>query len=270
MARLEWYEACIRIVSLHKIGLNAWATLTFSSGDSYSSTSFDVSSTQPSPTNPLGNHGWTSSAGPSWVEHLTINYNASILQTYNFAIGGAWLDYGVHDVKDVPEIPSLSMQFHETFVPYYGSDHPWQSNDTIFAFFFGINDLVNSWFYSPEANIPLHERMIVAYANVLKDLHKAGARNFLLFNIPPMERTPMVQRAMAIDPVGWMKADVNNLNHGIGMMVQDLKKTLKEVNFFVVDAHSIFNKVLDDPNRYVPTSNLKNMTGVCRLYSEYE
>jgi hypothetical protein len=55
---------------------NIW--LTWSSGDSHTTTSFNDTGTQPSSTNPLGNPtypGGTASNGPNWVGFLTVKYN---------------------------------------------------------------------------------------------------------------------------------------------------------------------------------------------------
>ena len=66
-----------------------------SSGDSYTTTGFNASGPQPSPSNPLGNPdylGHTSSNGPNWIDYLTTKYNHTLLLTYNLAFGGATVD----------------------------------------------------------------------------------------------------------------------------------------------------------------------------------
>lgn len=61
-------------------------------GNPYSTTGFDINSTKPSSSNPLGNPafpGYTSENGNNWIDDLITVYNTSLLLSYNFADGGA-------------------------------------------------------------------------------------------------------------------------------------------------------------------------------------
>ena len=55
--------------------------VSYQSGDSYSQTGFDITSTKPSFSKPLGNPtypSWTTSGGPNWIGYLIENYNMTL------------------------------------------------------------------------------------------------------------------------------------------------------------------------------------------------
>ena len=139
-----------------------------SSGDSYTATGFDLTKQQPSLSDPLGNPTYNpSSPYLKWIQYLTVNYNDSKVETYNFAVHGATVDKSLIDRGS-----SLSTQVGEKFLPNYGrqGSHArgdgikrrsrrrkskgrskevgpladWEPETTLFSIWFGINDVVFS------------------------------------------------------------------------------------------------------------------------------
>ena len=105
------------------------------SGDSYTATDFDPNKEQPSLSNPFGNPSLpkSSSISQKWIQYLTMTYNSSAIQTYNMASYGATVDGFVRF-------------YHEQYMPHYGivnhtSATGWNSSNTLFATFYGINDV---------------------------------------------------------------------------------------------------------------------------------
>ena len=90
---------------------------------------------------------WLRYSGPNWVEFLTTTYNATYVQTYNLAYGGATVDSAL--VKPyLPTVLSLKQQIQDEYLPTYGSKPafaPWSSKDSLFSIFIGINDVGNSY-----------------------------------------------------------------------------------------------------------------------------
>ena len=81
------------------------------------------------------------------MDFLTTTYNRSYVQTYNLGFGGATVDQALISSPYGPSVQSFRQQITETFLPKY-SDHkavPWASDDTLFTFFFGINDVILSY-----------------------------------------------------------------------------------------------------------------------------
>jgi hypothetical protein len=125
-------------------------TLTYHcSGDSYTQTWFNHTDIPPTPGNPLGNPpypGWTATGGPNWVGYVTTEYNNSLVLTWNYAYGGAVTD------KDLvtpwqPGVLTLVDQVDQ-FLSYAAKKPavvPWKSQNSLFSFFIGINDIGNSF-----------------------------------------------------------------------------------------------------------------------------
>ncbi|KAK6845832.1 fungal cellulose binding domain-containing protein [Apiospora arundinis] len=246
-------------------------------GDSYTTTGFNHTLAQPSPANPLGNPtypGWTSSNGPNWVDYLTVKYNASLLQTYNLAVGGATVDSAL--VKPyLPTVLSVKQQVLDVFMPTYASPSSglpqWTGSDTLFAFWIGINDVGNSYWQDDTAE--LNRKIFAVYADVVRTLYAdAGARNFLFLNVLPVERSPLTlgQGAQAVEREG---AGIAAFNALTAELASNLTKTdeeegegEEEVNVWAYDVHALFTEVLDRPAAYEATANYANTTAFCAAY----
>ena len=139
-----------------------------SSGDSYTASNFDLTKDQPRPENPFGNPTYDPrSPYLKWMQYLTMVYNDSKVETYNFAVNGATVDQALIDKGS-----SFSTQVGEKFLPNYSlqkhhiaSDRKqrrwsmtrrsrssdkkgpladWRPKKTLFSVWFGINDNVFS------------------------------------------------------------------------------------------------------------------------------
>lgn len=161
-------------------------------GDSYSQTGFDVTSTAPSASNPIGNPplpGWTASGGYNWVGFLAAQYNASTLLTYNFAYGGATTNASLV----APYEPTV-LSFIDQVTQFSGSiadqpeQAPWTAENALFGVWMGVNDVGNSWW--TEGYAELVEEIMDSYFGQLQVLYDAGARNFALLSVP--RRSPFV------------------------------------------------------------------------------
>ncbi|CAK7231591.1 hypothetical protein SBRCBS47491_007985 [Sporothrix bragantina] len=264
-----------------------WAGIkyAFIFGDSYTQTGFNYSITPaPSQDNPLGNPpypGWTSSNGPNWVDYLTVKYNASRLQTYNLAYGGATVDTDI--VKPyAPTVLSVKDQVHSEFLPGYTSHgnsdldtsptHPsapdapaWTGNNSVFAVWIGINDIGNSFWLDNVTDI--NTKIFEVYGDLVGLLYNAGARNFAFLTVPPIERCPMMLADSDLARTA-QKADIATFN---GLVRNQLAAGLKaehgdKVNVWVVDTQIPFNAVLDNVAAYPQTAGLKNTTAFCDAY----
>ncbi|RYP04654.1 hypothetical protein DL764_004316 [Monosporascus ibericus] len=244
-------------------------------GDSYTQTGFNYQSTNPSPSNPLGNPpypGWTSSNGPNWVGFLTTKHNASLLQTYNFAYGGATVDSDLVAPYD-PSVVSMKEQVRSQFLPGYTGDSPsapgapsWTGKDSVFAFWIGINDVGNSWWLAPAERGPLYARIFELYAALAAQLREQGARNFVFVNVPPVDRSPLMI-GQGPENAAAERAVIAEWN----ARVADLAAALKaagpdEVDAWVYDANASYEAALDDPTVFEATAELRNVTGYCEAY----
>ncbi|ORY61428.1 uncharacterized protein BCR38DRAFT_373253 [Pseudomassariella vexata] len=241
-------------------------------GDSYTQTGFNYTLDAPSQTNPLGNPtypGWTSSNGPNWVDFLTVEYNASLLQTYNLAYGGATVDSALV-APYIDTVLSLKDQVLTEFVPAYTGNSPlapnapnWTAADSIFGFWIGINDVGNSYWLDTAT---LNAQIFDVYSGLVDAIYAAGGRNFFFVNVPPTDRSPLMlgQTEWAITTI---KADIEAFNGLLSEMTRNLTdKHEGEVNVWVYDANTAFGEVLDDPAVYEQTAGYKNTTAYCEDY----
>ncbi|KAH7418863.1 hypothetical protein BKA64DRAFT_763689 [Cadophora sp. MPI-SDFR-AT-0126] len=186
-------------------------------GDSYTTTGFNVSLTQPTPTNPLGNpayYGHTAANGPNWVDYLTVKYNASTVLPYNLAYGGATINSALV-APYLPTVSSVAQQIENKWFPAYAAQDPvatWSPSDTLFAIFDGINDVGNSWACSTD-KFNINNAVFAVYRGLVEELYQAGARNFAFLNVPPVDRSPLAlansgsdQATEHTDIVAWNNA----------------------------------------------------------------
>jgi hypothetical protein len=160
--------------------------LTVSSGDSYSQTGFNISSTKPSASNPLGNPslpGWTASGGLNWVGFLASQFNKSTLLTYNFAYGGATTaaDLVTPFQPTVLSLVDQVAQFSGS-IASHPSYAPWTAANTLVGVWIGVNDVGNSYWRTDET--VLLGKIMDRYFAQLQIVYNAGARNFVLLSVP--------------------------------------------------------------------------------------
>ncbi|KAI0904397.1 hypothetical protein F4823DRAFT_615111 [Ustulina deusta] len=238
-------------------------------GDSYTQTGFDYTQAQPSASNPFGNPtypGYTSSNGPNWVGYLTVKYNASSLLTYNLAYGGATVDASLVTPYD-SSVKSLKDQVESEFIPGYTGNSAkatWTGDDSIFAVWIGINDIGNSYWNGADATDALNAQIFDVISSLVDQIYAAGGRNYVLINVPPLDRTPLIipQGDWAVSVSG---ADVASWNQKVANFAEDLKAKA-DTNVWVYDANKSFGEVIDDPQSHAETAGLTNTTDYCAAY----
>ncbi|KAI0839695.1 carbohydrate esterase family 16 protein [Hypoxylon sp. FL0890] len=244
-------------------------------GDSYTQTGFNYTETQPSVLNPFGNPaypGWTSSNGPNWVGFLTVKYNASMLQTYNFGYGGATVDSALIRPY-LPTVLSVKQQVQDEFIPGYTGDSPiapsapkWTGADSVFAIWIGINDVGNSYDSGAGSSGLLYTKVFEVYSGLVDQLYSSGARNFVFINVPPVDRSPLTV-GQGEDSVEAEKSAIADWNNRVSDTAAALKSNhTDDVNVWVYDSNKIFGEVLDNPSAYEQTAGLKNTTSFCTAY----
>ncbi|KAK4464482.1 carbohydrate esterase [Cladorrhinum samala] len=241
-------------------------------GDSYSQTGFDVSSTKPSAGNPLGNPplpGWTASGGLNWVGFLASQFNTSNLLTYNFAYGGATTNASLV-TPYAPSVLSLIdqvAQFSGSIAskPAYA---PWTAENALFGVWIGVNDVGNSWW--KEEYDALVESIMDSYFGRLQVLYDAGARNFVLLSVPPIQRTP-AQIAQGEWATQTEAVSIDKYNAAIATRLAAFTAKNAGVVAKIVDTAAPFNTALDNPTAYgSPDATCYNGDGKsCLWFNDY-
>ncbi|KAL8933777.1 MAG: hypothetical protein Q9211_005587 [Gyalolechia sp. 1 TL-2023] len=235
------------------------------SGDSYTDSGFNPTGSQPNDTYPLGNpfsdsstppyH--TSTNGPNWIRYLTSKYNASQVDTYNLAVAGSYVNstaVGANPASD------LVHQISDRFVPNYveKTTTVWTPSNSLFSLFFGINDVNHPW---DKKDPKIHDAIFSTYLEQLDELHRHGARNFLLHTVPPIDRQPPVYERDQIPQAH----DVNDFNYRMTELFASFIKD-KDVSVLLFNTNKLFSLVIDDPSVFPQTAIYKDTQGVCEAY----
>ena len=127
----------------------------------------------------MGNPNYTAASvaanGARWPVHLTITYNASILQTYCLAQVGA-----VIDNNTTPHGSDLIHQISNGFLPNYGNSNSgkWSPGSSLFITFFGVND-VN--LVLPYTNSSAYlDRIFTSYGNSIEQVSRSLPIGFVI------------------------------------------------------------------------------------------
>ncbi|KAH7141058.1 hypothetical protein EDB81DRAFT_692667 [Dactylonectria macrodidyma] len=232
-------------------------------GDSYTKTGFDAEGDQPSSSNPLGNPaypGRTSSNGPNWVDYLTVRYNDSSIFSYDFAVGGSTVDNSI--IKNGYDFVD---QLYEDFIPNYGDGETWSSETSLFAVWFGINDVVNS--YQADNFTDIQSAVYGRYSFLVGKLYALGARNFLFINVPPLERSPRITgSSAAATRVPLANSATLSFNKYVARVADRVRSRHGDTTVFEIDAHALFNQVIDDWESLEQTKVYKDTTAYCEAY----
>ena len=149
----------------------------FAFGDSYTGANFNANGPQPNACNPMGNpdpYGLYVFNGTNWFSTLMeiAPYNTL---GYDLGIGGAVVD----PVLLNSTASSLVTQA-QTFASTYANATFWSASDSLFMFWFGINDIIQSYQnYNAVDGSDLN-----TYFNTVENIYNAGARRFFFMGAP--------------------------------------------------------------------------------------
>ncbi|KAL2863830.1 SGNH/GDSL hydrolase family protein [Aspergillus lucknowensis] len=244
-------------------------TYFFTLGNSYTQTGFSTTGEQPSPSNPMGNPPLgtgTTTGGANWVGYLTTEQNASLVLSYNLAIGGATIDDAL-----VASYAGDLVQQVDTFEQTYSSkpeSAPWTSGNAVFGFWIGINDIGNAY-YNTDANTFVPQLMD-RLGSLVQQIIDAGGRKFLFLNVPPTSRSPMfIAQGEAV--MEQHAAYVEVYNQQLESLATSLNSNATGVTAIVYDSWTFMTAVLDDPTEYgFPDATCINPDGIsCVWWNDY-
>ncbi|TFK36386.1 GDSL lipase/esterase [Crucibulum laeve] len=228
-------------------------------GDSYSAMGFNTSTTagfiQATP--PV-----TSSNGPNWVQFLGGTYNITETQILNLAVAGATTDAAiVPPKKEVMSLVDQVSQFSQFMAPR-PSGAQWESSNTLFAVWIGINDIDFSFSWTNVSHPQLYTNITNRLLTQLDVLYNSGARSFMFLTVPPIDRAPLwtQQGPKMVTQIRPLIADYNRQLIGAVTHFEKSHVDLDTVTIF--DTHPIFNTLLDNAQ----TIGFVNSTGFCLPY----
>lgn len=91
-------------------------------------------------------------------------------------------------------------------------------------------------------------------------LHTAGARNFLLLNVPPIHRGPNQPNDSSLPK------SIPSWNARLAALATIFGSMNPETSVFLYDTYGLFNKILDGPEDFEQTRHLGNLRDQCDKY----
>ena len=179
------------------------------------------------------------SNGPIWVEYLAKDLGvaaptASLAGGTDYAFGGAQTGTGYANFAGF-QVPNIGTQIDM----YLAHNTP--SPTELFTIWGGANDVL----YGTQPNPAMSVANIGQEITTLAD---AGAKQFLIPNLPPLDKIPAASSLTPAQQYG-LSLFTQAFNQGLQNEVSYLEKSLG-VQIHMLDINSLVNSVLANPSQY--------------------
>lgn len=206
----------------------------------------------PIPSAPYAIGGNHFTDGSTWIEQLSAKlgdplssqpaFRADIRFT-NFAFGGA-------RARSVGDKPNLTMQV----AAFLASNVDAALDDDLFVVWFGANDVHDalqalSTAPTPEAALGIIAAALEATASNIQALYAAGARSFLVPNVPNLAVTPAV-RSVGTEAVAAATILSAAYNTELDDVLDQLSAALPQIEILQLDISALLGSVVLQPDAY--------------------
>ncbi|CAO3625665.1 unnamed protein product [Mucor hiemalis] len=197
----------------------------------------------------------TSAGGPNWVVYLS---ETNDWVSWDFAYNSAPVNNTL--VHQSPSVIDISTQVHELFpkvfvsptdeisaivASKYMNNQTRSQKSTLTTIWVGINDIDIT--YDWENVDDIDSSIMYQYQALINKLINQGLNQFMLINVPPIDRAPMWRNTQSEDII---KVRVQGYNRKLKNMIERLKYAYSSATFIEYDAWSYFNKVMDNYKDY--------------------
>jgi phospholipase/lecithinase/hemolysin len=234
----------------------------------------------------------TAEGGPNWVEYLTgcglqpglTSPLTCKRKLWDFAFAGADVSeqlyvlfpYSLENCRLLANIACSTPVHHNYTTPLVNQTAQFLTYgdavlkdkagvkplNTLIAIWIGINDINDSAKYALSSFNDFYTSIIeTLFTASVEPLQKAGYRNFLFLNLPPLDRTPSnllrdpAVRLPNVTMLGWW-------NDALQKRAEEFATEASGVKAMVWDANKFLNGVLDHPEEY----GIRNTTNFCPGY----
>ena len=143
----------------------------------------------------------------------------------------------------------------------------WDPAKTVFASWFGVNDVHQTYNSKQDPDEKLYQAIMSDYDKQLRRLHKLGARNFVILNVPPMDRSPATEHN-GVDAQHREKRAVQIFNNDLQAMVYSFAKVHnKDTTVQLYDTNKLFTEVLKKPQSHPQTAGYLVTNNYCKAYN---
>jgi phospholipase/lecithinase/hemolysin len=208
------------------------------------------------------------SSGPTWIEYLNgrllsigastnpvplgENYGRNLVETdygpgTNFAFGGSTTGSG-HKNFVISNLQQQIADFLYLTQDSQSALYNYDMGGALFSVWSGGNDAID-W-VEGERSAPIEDASTTAALNIqtaIVTLYEAGARNFLMLNLPDLGQKPNYRGTQnGIDATAF----VHSYNDKLADVVLTLESTYADISITFFDAYATFNLLLEDPGAY--------------------
>jgi 3-phytase len=182
------------------------------------------------------------SNGPLWVDVLASALGVpdplpSRLGGTDYAYGGAETSLTGLSTRNTPNIGPQVMTYLNT--------HPTPTSSQLFIVWGGANDFL----HYPQLPLPDPSLPVSNLSTEITELAQAGAKNFLVPNLPLLGETPYVKQQLAPNFPG-IEATMNSLTTQFNSQLAVTESTLESslgIKIYRLDVASLFQQVLANP-----------------------
>ncbi|KAL4986321.1 hypothetical protein BDW68DRAFT_188916 [Aspergillus falconensis] len=239
------------------------------------------------------NQSGTSAGGPNWVEFLTgcglkeglTSPRSCRKQLWDFAFAGAGVSaeyiplHHPYTVSLVNQITQFTTYGHAVLTSSFSFSSQHQAHQatqplipildpssTLTAIWIGINDINDSATNGSVSSFPEFYNALLSTAfSALEPLVSLGYKDYILLNLPPLDRTPANQaRTLRNETATPNAAQLEWFNSALTTQARRFGRRNPDTNILVFDAHGVLSHVLDFPERY----GIVNTTDFCPGYDQ--
>ncbi|KAI1867891.1 uncharacterized protein JN550_006698 [Neoarthrinium moseri] len=213
----------------------------------------------------------TAEGGPNWLEFLTgcglengTLPSTCDVQLWDFACAGAAVsdEYLPRHADYVNPLVNQTQQYLTYAEPVIGVDM--DKSKALVAIWIGINDVVdtvNSLSDSIGYKDFWSEIISAIFSQSVQPMYDAGYRDFLLLNLPPLDRTSANQKLVLSRP---STRAIRYWNEKLAGQADVFAQDNSGANMMVYDANMFLNGVMDDPEPY----GITNTRDYCDAWDE--
>jgi len=191
--------------------------------------------------------------------------NRTVSLAYDFAVAGATVDSSLV-APYTTSVKSLVQQVVYFKNHYSASSTIWNSTNSLFPIWFGINDIMNGYFSAPGNWTVLAPLVVAQYFTQAQILYDLGARRIMFLTVPPIQKTPQVLAANSTTQQQVVYA-MESFNHLLQIGYEQFRRTNNESITWLFNTTRVFDKVLADPVAYgSPDATCYNGNGISCLW----
>src|SRR5271169_1019438 len=220
----------------------------------------------PVPSAPYDIHGYHFSNGPTWIEQLTVELGSRDSGRPALARPGVYTNYAMGRARaraNAPVFPDFDLSTQVgLFLSDFGGQAPARATYVIWIGANDLDDALGALQTDPSGatSIGIIQTALGTIAANIQALWAAGARSFLIPNVPDLGLTPALQSAGPA-AVGAATQLSEAFDSGLAEVLGQLQ-ALPQIEFKTLNAFALLHAVVSDPHAY----RLKDVQDACLTF----